>query len=309
MELNRREYELTKHVSLRQLDPLALLTLKATGQCEFELPEWLFDLDGPGHFMRRIKTVSLSLPCVVGPHVSVNCTARLLRSQVRTAALASGTYARTGTEDPRFATSLGTVESTVTSGASNDNGMFETNLRDERYLPFEGSGAIGRWRLELPAEFRQFDYLTIADAVLHMRYTARDGGASLRQAAVGHLGGLLQATDDVLLTHLVSLRQDFPGEWQRFVAGEDLVLTLDRGHFPYIAQGRTIEVRAVDAWAPDMNAQAPTRLSEGQLGLDAFPSMTPGQTDPFEFRMVEPVAPITRTPEVHGFLLVRYVVR
>lgn len=309
LQENRREYELTKHVSLRQLNPQALLMLKATGQCEFELPEWLFDLDCPGHFMRRIKTVSLSLPCVVGPQVSVNCTARLLRSQVRRTALASGPYAETGTEDPRFATYLGAIESVVTSGASNDNGMFETNLRDERYLPFEGSGAIGRWRLELPAEFRQFDYMTIADAVLHLRYTARDGGLPLRQAAVGHLGGLLQATDDVLMTHLVSLRQDFPGEWQRFVAGEDLVLRLDRGHFPYMAQGRTIEIQAVDAWAPNMNAQAPTRLSEGQLGLDAFPSMTPAQTDPFEFRMVAPVAPITRTHEVHGFLLVRYVVR
>ena len=30
---NKRELELTQHVSLRQLDPLALLTLKATGSC------------------------------------------------------------------------------------------------------------------------------------------------------------------------------------------------------------------------------------------------------------------------------------
>ena len=31
-------------------------------------------------------------------------------------------------------------------------------------LPFEGSGAIGQWRLELPVTIRQFDYGTISDA-------------------------------------------------------------------------------------------------------------------------------------------------
>ena len=50
---NKREFELTRHVSLRQLDPLALLTLKATGTCQVTIPEWLFDLDCPGHYMRR----------------------------------------------------------------------------------------------------------------------------------------------------------------------------------------------------------------------------------------------------------------
>ena len=37
-DLNRREYELTKHVSLLQLDPQALLELRATGTCTFTLP-------------------------------------------------------------------------------------------------------------------------------------------------------------------------------------------------------------------------------------------------------------------------------
>jgi hypothetical protein len=27
--------------------------------------------------------------------------------------------------------------------------MFELNFRDERYLPFEGAGAISTWQLEL----------------------------------------------------------------------------------------------------------------------------------------------------------------
>ena len=55
---NKRELELTRHVSLRQLDPLALLSLRITGSCTVTVPEWLYDRDCPGHYMRRIKSVS-----------------------------------------------------------------------------------------------------------------------------------------------------------------------------------------------------------------------------------------------------------
>jgi receptor-binding and translocation channel-forming TcA subunit of Tc toxin len=38
-ELNRREYELTKHVSLRQVNPRALVELRTVGQCTVDLSE------------------------------------------------------------------------------------------------------------------------------------------------------------------------------------------------------------------------------------------------------------------------------
>ena len=71
---NRREYELTKHYSLVLNDPEALISLKGQGRCEIELPEALFDIDYPGHYMRRVKSVSLTIPAVVGPYTGVNCT-------------------------------------------------------------------------------------------------------------------------------------------------------------------------------------------------------------------------------------------
>src|SRR5271165_260351 len=66
LDANQREYELTKHVSLAQLDPLALLQLKTTGAVTFSLPEAIFDLDHPGHYFRRLKTVAITVPCVAG---------------------------------------------------------------------------------------------------------------------------------------------------------------------------------------------------------------------------------------------------
>jgi hypothetical protein len=83
LEQNRRELELTKHVSLLLLDPLALVRLRETGKCLFNLHEELFDLDYPGHYFRRIKSVSLTLPCVTGPYTTIACTLRLLNNSIR----------------------------------------------------------------------------------------------------------------------------------------------------------------------------------------------------------------------------------
>jgi Tc toxin complex TcA C-terminal TcB-binding domain len=62
----------------------ALVQLRRTGRCTFRLPEAVFDLDGPGHYFRRIRSVALSVPCVTGPYGSVNCTLSLLTSSIRT---------------------------------------------------------------------------------------------------------------------------------------------------------------------------------------------------------------------------------
>jgi hypothetical protein len=84
LDQNKREYELTKHISLAGLDPLAFITLKQSGRCFLELSESVFDRDYPGHYMRRIKNISVTIPCVVGPYTSVNATLTLLSSKTRT---------------------------------------------------------------------------------------------------------------------------------------------------------------------------------------------------------------------------------
>lgn len=244
LEQNRREYELTTHVSLRQLDPVALLRLRATGSCEFELPEEYFDLECPGHYFRRIKSVALSVPCVVGPYASVSATLTLQRSSVRITP-DDNNYdpAHFGDDVERFSDYFGSVQSVVTSSANQDSGLFEVNLRDERYLPFEGSGAVSSWRLELPAELPQFDHDTISDVVLHVRYTAREGGAPLRTAAVAHVKKKVAEASATGSVRLLSVRHEFPTEWARFTAvaldaqtlEAPLTLTLREEHYPFWA--------------------------------------------------------------------------
>src|SRR5438874_961170 len=130
------DYEMSKPISLRQVNPLALIQLKETGTCEFTLPEVLFDMDYPSHYMRRIKSVALSVPCVVGPYTSLNCTLRLLEHKFRTSAIANGTndYAEK-TDDERFsAGNVVPITAIAVSSGQNDSGVFELNFKDERYI-------------------------------------------------------------------------------------------------------------------------------------------------------------------------------
>jgi hypothetical protein len=90
LDKNKREYEVTKHISLALADPLALIRLRATGVCDFEIPEALYDMDHPGQYFRRLKSVSVSLPCIAGPYTSVSAKLSLVSNKYRKNTAKSG---------------------------------------------------------------------------------------------------------------------------------------------------------------------------------------------------------------------------
>jgi hypothetical protein len=302
---NKRELELTRHVSLRQLDPLALLTLKATGTCQVTIPEWLYDIDCPGHYMRRIKSVALSIPSVVGPYTSVNCTLSLLKSSLRKSPLPKdGEYARQGSEDDRFVDYSGAIQSIVTSGAVTDGGLFETNLRDERFLPFEGAGAESAWKLELPNPqgYPAFDYATISDVILHIRYTARQGVDPTKVKTA--LDNMFQQAGQSNLALLFSLRHDFPTEWAAFVNGASaFAATIRKDYFPYFTQGKQITITGLDLYREDMTAHHsagdPAAATGALAGQQQFTlTADPDQSGPNQV--------LPRDGNARVFLIVRY---
>ncbi|SCX05636.1 hypothetical protein SAMN05216379_103140 [Nitrosomonas eutropha] len=234
------DYEITRHVSLYQLDPLAIIQLRETGKCEFAIPEALFDLDFPGHYKRRIKSISLSIPCVVGPYTGINATLTLLENKFRNTAIGGKSYAEnTEEEDPRFSAYKIPINAVAVSSAQNDSGMFELNFKDERYLPFEGAGVISRWRLELP-KIRQFDYQTISDAIVHIRYTACEGGEILKLAAGKSLSKQLEnITQEINETGLhvaLTMRHDMPNDWHMLKKNSFVDLIITKSRLPYMIQ-------------------------------------------------------------------------
>jgi hypothetical protein len=308
---NKRELELTRHVSLRQLNPLALLGLKATGTCQVTIPEWLYDRDCPGHYMRRLKNVALSIPSVVGPYTSVNCTLSLLRSSLRKSPIPKdGEYVRQGSEDDRFVDYIGAVQSIVTSGGSNDSGMFETNLRDERFLPFEGAGAESTWKLDLPKDYRAFDYATISDVILHIRYTARQGVDPTKVKTA--LDDIFQQANQAKLALLFSLRHDFPAEWAAFVSGAgNFKSTIRRDHFPYFTQGKEITITGFDLYGPD-GTNPPKHHIVGNPAAWGSATADLNEISKQAFTLdVAPDAPgptqvLTRTASTQVFLIIHY---
>jgi len=283
---NKREYEISRDISLLLNSPLALIALKETGGCEIAIPESFFDADYPGHFMRRIKNVSLTVPCVVGPYTSLNCRLTLLSNKTRIGSAPGDQYLEDleGGDD-RFVNNFAAVQSIATSHGLNDAGLFEVNFRDERYLPFEGAGVISRWRLEMPKENNAFDFETISDVILHLKYTAREGGDPLRQAARQALASGPQ--DD--LVRLFSVRHEFPGNWARFLGpgggsanSQSMTVDLTAVRFPYQFRGKVISINKVelflnfkDTHDPQVYSQDGTPLGDYAVAKPLAISLTP----------------------------------
>ncbi|MFM0007486.1 hypothetical protein PQR57_41890 [Paraburkholderia dipogonis] len=275
---NRREHELVTRLSLRLDFPLAFLQLQTTGICEIEIPEWRLDREYPGHYLRRIRTVSLTIPSVAGPYTGVHCKLTLLSSATRieptlldvedccpnecTCGCCERLRYEAIKDDPRIVKRYGAMESIATSTGQNDSGLFELNFRDERYLPFEYGGAISRWRIELPIETNAFDIDTVSDLIFQLSYTAREGGALLGKASWAAASCLLPGAG----LRFFDWRRDFSDSWQRFKAAEAtaegldctnaLTLRMHRGMFPFLPGQRPVRMHRVDLWFEAQGSEA-----------------------------------------------------
>ncbi|MGK7396939.1 MAG: neuraminidase-like domain-containing protein [Candidatus Cyclobacteriaceae bacterium M3_2C_046] len=221
LDQNRRTFEINKSISLARLDPLALIQLKENGVCFINLPEVLFDLDYPGQYLRRIKSVQLTIPCVTGPYTSISGKLTLLDHKWRIDT-SGDTYTEDSEDyDSRFVYHSGGTQSIATSSGQNDSGLFQLNFNDERFLPFEGAGAISNWKLEFPAMIQAFNYQTISDIIIQISYTAREGGETLKEKTNNEIQTALMemalGSDNIGLTRMVSLKHEFSNEWYRFL--------------------------------------------------------------------------------------------
>ena len=111
-------------------------------------------------------------------------------------------------------------------------------------MPFEKLGAVSNWTLELPSSIRQFDYNTISDVILHMNYTARDGGSELKDATndVLHdqLKKIAQSLGEKGLHIAINMKHDLPNEWHSLKQTGIIELVIDKSRLPYMAQSDAV---------------------------------------------------------------------
>lgn len=199
---HQRHLELRKTVSLQALVGQNLVSkpsgetletweqvLKALtedGELAFSLSEMLYDQDYPGHYLRRLHSVALTLPALLGPYQNIRATltqtqSRLVTSPKREAVLflTPELHEDVGTGDGRYVMmSLRPRQQVCLSSASQDMGLVTASETDDRYLPFEGTGAVSDWHLKFPRHAAQAELInSLSDIILEVRYLALPGGA------------------------------------------------------------------------------------------------------------------------------------
>lgn len=213
---NSRKLEIRKTWSMRQNNPQALLTLLSTGNCRFELDALSYTLDFPGHYNRKIKSLSVTIPAVVGPyqniHASLTQTGNVIAVSPNIAAVEYMLgITTTAPSDGSLRANWNPNQEIIISTGVNDAGMFQVNFSDEQYLPFEGTGAVSSWNLSIPQAANAFPLRSISDVIISVEYTAEDGGSTYA-AQVTQLNPVKKYNG----WQYLSMRQMFGAAWFDF---------------------------------------------------------------------------------------------
>jgi hypothetical protein len=211
----------------------------------------LFDNDYPGHYNRRLTRVSVT---VVYPNPgkfdNVKGTLTLTANQVRISTDTAAGYPESPVgSDPRFAYDYAAVPQKIALGnAQDDPGLFVNsisgNITDQRYLPFENAGAVTSWHFEMPEATNEIDLSTVGDVMLHLYYTALDGGGAFQQTVQNNNAANVPASG----VRIFSAQNDFQSAWQAFLApatapaNQVLTLNISPAKFPPWTRGKTISV-------------------------------------------------------------------
>ena len=95
--------------------------------------------------------------------------------------------------NPRYVIANARVNQQVAiSGEREDSGQLAAVTGDERYQPFEGTGAVSSWTLAFPrhgSAHQQALFDGLQDIVLHVRYYAMDGGKPFAEQIKGLISG------------------------------------------------------------------------------------------------------------------------
>lgn len=211
---NRRRLIVEKSISLWQLDPLALLDLRRKGTCVFDLSELLFDYDYPGHYCRKIERVQVTIPAVVGPYQNVHGSLTQMSSLILTSPDPNTLRWLLGKDAKPTMSALRMnwrAGQQIALSRGSQDGVISSAPGDERYLPFEGTGVVSSWRLDLPLGSNRIDFSSIADVVLTVTYSALDDRVTLAKVVNESLSKTF--TGQVML----SLEQSLPEAWARFI--------------------------------------------------------------------------------------------
>ena len=190
--------ELTKTISLAQMAPQALLALKRNGANSFQLPLEVFDRDFPGHYLRLIKNVNVSVIALMPPIEGIKAT--LTAAGPSNVVVGNIMFQKQRINAP--------AESIAISSPMNATGRFDLRPDNPRRNPFEGIGVDTNWYFELPKASNNIDYSTIADVIFTVNYTSL--------SSYNYKSIVLKDQDKLRLktgSLAISLKDQLPDQW------------------------------------------------------------------------------------------------
>lgn len=195
----QRRLQLSKTISLAHLLPIAFQLFKSTGSILFNTLRSLFDHEFPGHYLRLIKSVKISVIALIPPHNGIRAT---LRNSGMSTVVVGPPYSNTFVPH----TIQRNPEAVALSAPMQSTGLFILDYEGDLLLPFEGGGVDTEWLFELPRAANHFDYQTIVDVLVTIEYTALES-LSYRQHIIDQLD------NSVITDRFFSFRQHFADQW------------------------------------------------------------------------------------------------
>jgi len=193
---NKRKLQLSKTISLSQLSPVEFQRFRETGVMKFATPLEMFDRDFPGHYLRLIHKVRVSVIALIPPSQGIR--ASLTASGLSRVVIGGDIYQTILVRrDPQMV---------ALSSPNNATGLFDLDPQSEMLVPFEGMGVDTNWELRMPKVSNGFSYDTLADVLLAIEYTALNSFDYQQQ--------VIQELDtSVSADQAFSFRNQFADQW------------------------------------------------------------------------------------------------
>jgi hypothetical protein len=220
-DTNRRKLQLAQTFSLAQLAPAEFQRFRQTGVLPFATSMEAFDRCFPGHYLRTIRRVRVTVIALVSTTAGIR------------ASLTCGGVSRVviGGDTFRTVTIARAPEVVALTSLVNATGVFELDLQPELLLPFEGHGVDTLWEFRLPRPANPFDFKTVMDVLVTIEYTALHSGDYARKV-IGRLP--TEASNTLAL----SLRDNYPDSWYELTGAPEATavrtvgLPVGRADFP-----------------------------------------------------------------------------
>ena len=211
--------EVEKDISLLKECPEAFFRFKQTGECYFNLTEDMFACDYPGMYMRRIKTVSVTIPALLAPYQTLCATLVQEKSYIlqkpgkeEAARFMFDCHIKPENPPEGVLKDCRAGQKIAVSRGVRDMGIFDFGKMQEMYFPFEGTGITSGWVLRMPKQNNRISYENISDIIIHIQYT---GLEDMRQEKL--IASILEERTLQRDNLYLNMKQYFPKVWKEFL--------------------------------------------------------------------------------------------